>query len=132
MLATVTTCVVTYVALALSTSSFPPLAWLLSTQAGLFLSTLATFAVLGGRALWRVSSWALIPVLGLLDPPRLTPQVTHDGRRGVLDQQAGFLAQGLLYVFLGIRAYGFTAVQGWPFAVLGLLVSLLARPWLFL
>lgn len=117
-------CVVAFVLLGISLPECPALAWLLMWQAGGFLSALAQCLATGPAATLRASSTALVPIVGLLDRPKVVGP--HDGPA----EKAGFVAEGVLYVALGIHAYGLYSVKGWPLAVLSLLFTLLLRPWM--
>lgn len=114
-------CVVAFVLLGMSVPGAPALPWLLMWQAGGFLAALAQCLAAGRTAALRISSTAVVPVLGLTDRPKVV---------GPQNEKVGFIAEGLLYVALGIYAYGLNSVKGWPVAVLGLLISLLLRPWM--
>lgn len=73
----------------------------------------------------------VVPIVGWLRPSTiLTPGIAHDGLRKIFDSQVGFVAEGLYYVLIGAATFGWTSVAGWPIAILGLLASMLAKPWL--
>lgn len=104
----------------------------LTRQAGMFISILATLCSLGGEASVQISPAAVVPLVGLLSRPKIKANEQHTGGRLILDEQIGFIAQGIFYVLLGARNFGWSSVWGWPIAILMLLLSVLARPWLAL
>lgn len=106
-------------------------AFVLSHQAGSFVNALATYGALQGNARFKIALVDILPFVGWLkSTKKLTGGVRHAGLRNIFDAQIGFVAEGLFYVLVGAATFGWQSVAGWPIAILGLLVSVLARPWM--
>ena len=106
------------------------LVFCVSHQAGSCVNALATYMTLGGRARVAVDLLTVVPIVGWLRRSTiLTPEIAHHGLRKIFDSQVGFVTEGVYYVVVGAATFGWTSVAGWPVAILGLLTSILAKPW---
>lgn len=108
----------------------PLLAYVLSHQAGGLINLLVTYAVVDGSARLQVPSSSLLPLIGFVAGPTLRLSAPRSGALGLLEHQAGYYAEAIFYVLVGAGTFGWSSVWGWPLALLGLLVTVLLRPWL--
>lgn len=108
----------------------PLLAYVLSHQAGGLINILTTYATVNGAARLRVPSRSLLPFVGFVAGPSLQLNAPRSGAWGLLEKQAGYYAEAVFYVLVGAGTFGWSSVWGWPLALLGLLISVLLKPWL--